>query len=197
MRLARTFRQGGFLRLLPLAAVVALAGCASTPNIRTDYDRAANFGSYHTYGFPAETGTDRAGYSTLITGHFKRAVSREMEARGYRFDAEKPDLLVNFFASSTERTDVQSTPRITFGAGYYGYRLGLYTEWPLYDRDVTTQHYKVGTASIDVVDAARKQLVWEGRAEGRLTSKMLNDPGPAVDKAVADIFTKFPVAKAH
>ena len=190
MRLART------LRLAPLAFLAVAAGCATAPSIRTDYDRAANFASYHTYGFPAETGTDRAGYSTLITGHFKRAVNREMEARGYRFDADKPDLLVNFFASSSERTDVQSTPRITFGTGYYGYRLGLYTEWPLYDRDVSTQHYKVGTASIDVVDAARKQLVWEGRAEGRLTDRMLNDPGPAVDKAVADIFTKFPVAGA-
>ena len=181
------------MRLVPLMSLVlVLAGCATPPNIRTDYDRAANFTSYRTYGFPAETGTDRAGYSTLITGHFKRAVSREMEARGYRFDAQNPDLLVNFFASSTERTDVQSTPRLSIGAGYYSYRLGLYTEWPLYGRDVTTLHYKVGTASIDVVDAARKQLVWEGRAEGRLTDRMLENPGPAIDKAVADIFAKYP-----
>jgi hypothetical protein len=179
-----------------LAFVIVLAGCATTPHIRTDYDHGANFASYRTYGFPAETGTDRAGYSTLITGHFKRAVGREMEARGYRFNANQPDLLVNFFASSTERTDVQSTPRASFGAGFYSYRLGLYSAWPLYDHDVTTLHYKVGTASIDVVDAARKQLIWEGRAEGRLTEKMLNDLGPAVDKAVADIFSKYPVAGA-
>jgi Domain of unknown function (DUF4136) len=179
-----------------LASAIVLCGCATTPNIRANYDHSANFAGYHTYGFPAETGTDRAGYSTLITGHFKRAVGREMEARGYRFDADKPELLVNFFASSTERTDVQSTPRLSIGAGYYSYRLGLYTEWPLYGRDVATDHHTVGTASIDVVDAARKQLVWEGRAEGRLTDKMLDDPGPAVDKAVADIFTKYPVVKA-
>jgi len=185
------------MRLAPLLAFsVVLAGCATTPNIRADYDHAANFTGYRTYGFPAETGTDRAGYSTLITGHFKRAVDREMQARGYRFDADKPDLLVNFFASSSERTDVRSTPQVTLGAGYYSYRLGLYTVWPMYDRDVDTDHYKVGTASIDVVDAARKQLIWEGRAEGRLTQKMLDDPGQAVDKAVADIFMKYPVSKA-
>jgi hypothetical protein len=185
------------MRLAPLMVfALVLAGCATTPNIRTDYDHAANFTGYRTYGFPAETGTDRAGYSTLITGHFKRAVNREMQARGYRFDADKPELLVNFYASSTERTDVQSMPRISFGAGYYSYRLGLYTEWPLYGRDVSTEHYKVGTASIDVVDAARKQLIWEGRAEGRLSDKMLADPGQAVGKAVAEIFSKYPVSKA-
>ena len=116
-----------------------------------------------------------------------------MEARGYRYAADKPDLLVNFFASSSERTDVESMPRVSFGAGYYSYRMGLYTEWPLYDRDISTVHYKVGTASIDVVDAAHKQLIWEGRVEGRLTKKMLDDPGPAIDKAVADIFAKYPV----
>jgi hypothetical protein len=184
------------MRLASLCFALVLAGCATAPNVRTDFDRTANFTGYQTYGFPPETGTDRAGYSTLITGHFKRAVDREMQARGYRYDADKPDLLVNFFASSTERTDVQSTPRVSFGAGYYSYRLGLYTEWPLYRQDVTTLHYKVGTASIDVVDAARKQLVWEGRAEGRLTNRMLENPGPAIDKAVSDIFTKYPVSAA-
>lgn len=177
-----------------IMSLAVLSGCAITPNIRSDYDRSASFTGYRTYGFPAETGTDRAGYSTLITGYFKHAVGREMEARGYRFAAENPDLLVNFFASSTERTEVESRPRVTIGAGYYSYRLGLYSEWPLYGRDVSTTHYKVGTATIDVVDAARKQLIWEGRAEGRLTDKMMDSPEPAIDKAVADIFAKYPVA---
>ena len=69
------------------------------------------------YGFPPELGTDRAGYSTLITGHFKRAVSREMEDRGYVFAAEQPDLLVNFFTSVRDQTRVQSTPRVTSSNG--------------------------------------------------------------------------------
>jgi hypothetical protein len=119
-----------------------------------------------------------------------------MQARGYRLSTDNPDLLVNFFASSRERTDVQSTPRFAWGAGYYGYRRGLYTTWPLYDRNVETVHYKVGTASIDVVDAAHRQLIWEGTAEGRLTQKMLDDPGPAIDMAVAEIFAKYPVSAA-
>jgi hypothetical protein len=177
--------------------LVLLAACVTTgPRVRTDFDRAANFSSYHTYNFASELGTDRAGYSTLITSHFKRAVSREMQARGYRLSTDNPDLLVNFFASSRERTDVQSTPRFAWGAGYYGYRRGLYTTWPLYDRNVETVHYKVGTASIDVVDAAHRQLIWEGTAEGRLTQKMLDDPGPAIDMAVAEIFAKYPVSAA-
>lgn len=180
--------------LLACLALAALTACATGPKIRTDYDRSVNLATYRTYGFAQELGTDRGGYSTLVTGHFKRAVSREMEARGYTFSADRPDLLVNFFTSVRERTEVQSTPRASVGFGYYRYRTGLYTAWPLYGRDVDTTTYQIGTASIDVVDAARRQLVWEGTAEGALSDKVLENPGPAIDKAVTQIFAKYPVA---
>lgn len=42
---------------------------------------------------------------------------------------------------------------------YYGYRYGLYSAWPLYDRDVETVAYPVGTANVDIVDAGKKQLI--------------------------------------
>lgn len=176
-----------------LAAVLILAfvaGCATGPKIRTDRDPAAEFASYRTYNFASELGTDRAGYSTILTGHFRRAVSREMEARGYTM-SESPDLLVNFFTSVRERTSVQSTP-VLVGVDYYRYRNGLYAAWPLYHNDVTTMQYQVGTASIDVVDASRRQLVWEGVAEGRLSRRVQKDPGPAIDAAVEEIFERYP-----
>jgi hypothetical protein len=176
--------------MLPLLAL--LAACASGPQIRTDRDPSANFAIYRTWNFTTELGTDRAGYSTLITGHFKRAVSREMEARGYTLSTDKPDLLVNFFTSVREGAVAQRTPSVTIGIGYYGYRSGLYSTWPLDDRDVTTVQYQVGTASIDVVDAARKQLIWEGVAEGSVTERVRNNPGPAIDKAVKEMFEHYP-----
>lgn len=180
--------------ILAVSGVLAaiLAGCASGPSIRSDYDRSADFASYRTYGFASELGTDRAGYSTLITNHFKRAVGRELEARGYDHAESNPDLLVNFFVAIREKTDVRSTPAPTVGAGYYGYRYGLYTGWPAYSTDVQTVHYKAGTANIDVIDTGRSQLVWEGVAEGRVRDEALENPGPAIDAVVAEIFTQYP-----
>ena len=181
-------------RLIPLVdgtLLLALLGaCASGPRIRTDVDPSANFANYRTYNFASELGTDRAGYSTLITADFKRAVGREMEARGYVL-SESPDLLVNFFTSARDATSVQSTP-VMVGVDYYRYRNGLYVAWPLYGNDVRTTRYRIGTASVDVVDAARKQLVWEGTAEGRLSRGAEKDPGPAIDKVVAEIFERYP-----
>lgn len=181
-------------KLIPLMltslVLTALCACASGPRIRTDMDPSANFAIYRTYNFASELGTDRAGYSTLVTADFKRAVSREMEARGYTL-AENPDLLVNFFTSERDATSVQNTPTV-IGVDYYRYRNGLYVAWPLYGNDVSTTRYRIGTASIDVVDAAKKQMIWEGTAEGRLSSKAQKDPGPAIDKVVTEIFERYP-----
>src|SRR5688572_10287392 len=93
-----------------IAVTVLAAGCATTsaPNTRIDYDKTADLSVYRTYGFPKETGTDRGGYSTLVTSYFKSSISTAMEARGYKYAEEKPDLLVNFFMNTTERTETTS-----------------------------------------------------------------------------------------
>jgi Domain of unknown function (DUF4136) len=181
-----------FRKTLLLACFGLMTACATGPDVRSDFDRSANFTAYHTYGFVTPLGTDRAGNTSIVSGHFKSAISREMEARGYRLAAANPDLLVNVNVSTRDQTDVQSTPSASMGMGYYGYRGGMYSSWPMYSNDVSTTHYKVGTANVDVVDAARKQMIWEGVVEGKLTDKILKSPGPAIDNAITQIFLKYP-----
>src|ERR1044071_6690938 len=104
------------------AAMLLIAGCATTkaPPTRIDYDKKADFSVYRTFGFPKETGTDRGGYSTLVTSYFKNSVTTAMEARGYKYTDDHPDLLVNFYMNTRERTETRSSPAL--GYGYYGYR---------------------------------------------------------------------------
>jgi hypothetical protein len=170
------------------ACALGLSGCATTsgPDITVDYDRTADLGSYTTYGFPERVGTDRAGYSTLITRYFKDAVNREMQRRGYVYDPTDPDLLVNFFTNVREVADV----RPSYAYGYYGYRYGLYGPWPYYD-DSRANRYKVGTANIDIVVGERMQLVWEGVAEDRITRADMKNPRVAIDAVVAQLFQRF------
>lgn len=186
-------RAPAALAALSVVLAVALVGCAATkPTLRTEYDRTADFSAYRTYAYAQPLGTDKAGYSTLTTQHFKNAIDTQLGARGYRRVESDPDLLVNFNANATEKTDVRSTPTATLGVGYYGYRYGMYTNFPLYREDVETVRYKVGTANVDVVDARRKQLVWEGVAEGRLTKEVMRNPEPAIRNVIAELFKDFP-----
>jgi len=82
---------------------------------------------------------------------------------------------------------------VGMGRGYYGYRTGMYAAWPLYfDQTIVTQ-YKEGTLNIDVIDAARRQLVWESVVTESVTQEMLDNVPAAIDAAVAAAFTRYPI----
>jgi hypothetical protein len=186
------------IKLICVAAVAAVAtGCATKPDYRVDYDPAVDFKAYQTFGYFEQLGTDQAGYSSLVTQHFKNATRREMEKLGYTYTETNPDLLVNFNASSSDKTEVRTrqVPSMGYGmTGYYGYRGMMYSPFPMYETEVETVNYKVGTVNVDVVDAERKVLVWEGLVEGRLTKKAMENPRAAIDAVVTELFTRYPTA---
>ena len=174
---------------LPLLVAIALLGCQSAPEVRSDFDKTADFGRYHTYNFVAEPSTNKLGYSSLLTQQLETAVSAELEKRGYT-RSDHPDLLVNFSGKLQKLQNVESTPAAT--GPYYGYRAGLYGAWPGYASDVYTVNYTEGTLNVDLVDAARKQMVWEGVGVGEVTQDQLKDRQATLNSAVAAIFTHFP-----
>lgn len=166
--------------------VLVIAACSSGPRIRTAVAPGANLSGYKTYAFVAQPGTNRDGNSTPLTGYFERAIAAEMTSRDYvQAQSGPPDILVNFNTNVRQQADIRSTPGY---GGYYGYRAGLYTGVG----GVETVHYKVGTANIDVVDASRRAVVWEGVAEGELTDNVLKDPQAAVQRVVTAMFMQFP-----
>lgn len=179
------------MRLQPLVlialAVALLAGCAApAPTIRSSEDPGANFALYNTWGFVPELDSQEFGYESLLVQYLKEAVGQEMEARGYR-RSDDPDLLVNFYINTKEKIRSTSTP--TMGGGYYGYRRGAYGGWGGYETTVT--QYTEGTLSVDVVDAKRRQLVWEGTAVGRIRQSTLDDVQGAVNRVIPQVFAEF------
>ncbi len=94
------------------AASLVIAGCASGPEVRSDYDHSADFGKYRTYGFVSQTTAspiDRPEFRSLALQAIQSAAAREMESRGYR-PSPTPDLLLDFNGKLEERTDIESTP---------------------------------------------------------------------------------------
>jgi hypothetical protein len=171
-----------------LFATSLLAACASSPTIRSDYDHNIDFNKYRTFGFMNPLATDRAGYSTLLTERLKTATRNQMELRGYTYAANHPDLLVNFNGKLTERTQVTPAPMMP----YYGYRWGFYGGWPGYGMGADVYQYTEGTINVDLVDAARRQLVWEGVGQGELNEPSQLSSASNVEKTIALIFDKYP-----
>lgn len=182
------------MNLLRTLAVVlfaaALASCGKQTEIQSDFDHSADFASYKTFGYATPLGTEVDGYSDEITQSFKSATRRELESRGYRFVDADPDLLVNFGALLEKKG--QSPVANTQHTAYYGYRrTAVYKAWPSYVYERNGEKYTQGTLNIDLVDAKRKQLVWEGVAIGRIKDESLSNPGPGIDKVVREIFAKY------
>jgi len=176
--------------ILAIVAGLALLACQSTPQVRGDYDRSTDFSKYRTFNFVAQPSTDKQGYSSLLTEQLKAAVTTEMQKRGYTL-SDSPDLLVNFSGRLQNMQEVRSSPAPT-PAPYYGYRTGMYGAWPGYANDVYTVNYTEGTLNIDLIDASHKAMVWEGVGVGEVTKEKMQDRQATLNRAVADIFAKFP-----
>jgi hypothetical protein len=172
-------------------AAFALAGCAAGPDVRVEYDKAAPFASYKSFAFESPTGTERAG-QPVLSRYLAASTRRELESRGLRYDEKTPDLRVNFNARIADKTSVAAPAPLA--AGYYGYRPGSYSTWSGYPWADTAMSYTEGTLNVDVVDTARKQLVWESVVVGAITDAKLQDLQAAVDGVVKAAFAKYPNA---
>jgi hypothetical protein len=180
---------------LLLSVTAALTACASAPlKVHTRVDPAAGFSGYRTYGFVPVVGTNYGGKTTALTVYFMQAIRQEMDSRGYQYTEDSPDLFVNFNANPVAGTDQKTNiaPSYGYSTGYYAYRAELYGLPVIQSESEETINYRVGTANIDIVDAKKKMLAWEGIAEGRLTEEMIANPGPALGKIIAEMFEKYP-----
>lgn len=186
---------------LALAAIcLALSACSSLPQVRAYSDRSADFTQYKTFAFTSPLATDRSGYQSLVSQELKAATRREMEARGLRLDEASPQLLINFNAALVDKTRVSSVPVLVtgspgfYGGSYYGYRRGAYLPWPQYVEQTVVFNYKEGTLNIDVIDAARKQLVWEGVVtDSSVTQEELADLPTSLSNVVKAAFASYPI----
>jgi hypothetical protein len=180
------------LRFLAAGAIALLmAGCASGPDVRGDFDPAADFGRFSTFGFVEQAGTDAGDARSITTTLLQNAAAREMQARGY-VRSDTPDLVINFHGRLEERVDIQSRPAPSMGPtwGYRGWAGSPWGGWG--GTEVTTRRYNVGTLVIDLVDLQQRQMVFQGSAQGTVTRQMQQNREQTINDAVAEIFARFP-----
>jgi len=186
MRLSRRF-SGWVLGI----CVLLLAGCATGPQITSEADPEADFGSYRTFGFYAPLALEKEGYATPTTDRIKAAARAQLESRGYIYTPEQPDLWVNLNAYMQKRTDVTSIPTVDYNY-YYSYRARSYFAVPFWHDETHVRQYTEGTLNVDLVDRRKNRLVWEGIAVGRIAKLKPEERAARIDSTVADIFARYP-----
>ena len=185
--------KGYIAALCLLTVTTLLTACASTPNTYSSTAPGTDFSSVKTYGFLEELATDKAKYQSLETNFLKVAVAQQLDKRGLIYDPANPDVLLNFYIHSQEKVRSRQTP--TMGGGYYDYRGGYYDDFGYGGMAYETrvEQYTEGTLTIDMIDASKRKLLWEGTVSGRITKKDVKGLEGLVDESVADIFEEFPI----
>lgn len=152
-----TLRTFGVLLLL-----ISMSSCTSV-RVATDYDKNANFDNYKSFAF-YKPGIDKAEISDLDKRRILRSIENEMLAKGFT-KSETPDLLISIFTKSREQVNVYNN-----GWGPYGYGWGWSPYyWNSYSSVSTSTE---GTLYVDLIDAQKKELVWQGVGSGYLTQNM-------------------------
>lgn len=174
------------LKTIPLLVIIFLLSTScSSIKVATDYDKNANFDNFKTFAF-FKTGIDKAEINDLDKRRILRAIESELLAKGFT-KSETPDLLISLFTKSNQRVDVYNN-YWGYGAwGWGGYGPGW--GWGYNQPSVSTS--TEGTLYIDLIDANKKELVWQGMGTGYLTKNMEKKES-LIQEFVSKIMEKYP-----
>jgi hypothetical protein len=177
---------------------LALAGCASSPQVSFDYDPQADFSGLQGYRWLASTRSKSddatVDYNSLLASRVRAAVDAQLADKGYRLVDSAPDFQVAFHVSVDRKVSVTYLNELYgYGPGWgWSYRNpGPAFGYP--GRESMVSEYNEGTLIIDIVDAAGTQLLWRGTA----TDEVYPDLSPEarqkrISGAVAKILRGFP-----
>jgi hypothetical protein len=172
--------------LLFLAFLMIIAASCSSIRVSSDFDKTAGFSSYKTYAFTPEAlalPLDDINRNRLLA-----AVEKELAAKGFT-KSDNPDVLIDLnIKTQTQQTATATNTGGYYGRGYrYGYGGGFSTTTINYDT------YTDGTLFIDMIDATKKQLVWQGRGTKTIDQDASQKKREEnINYAVQQIFVKYP-----
>ena len=163
-----------------IALILATASFAQ--QVKTDFDRSADFSQYKTYSWE-KVHTQ----NPLWVDRIKAAVNSALEAKGW-MQAESGGNVSIMAMEMNQSHQTLNTYYDSFGGGWgwrgrFGGGFG--------DSTTTESTYKVGTLVVDLYDSSTKKLIWRGSASDTLSDKSDKNI-KNLDKGVEKMFDHFP-----
>jgi Domain of unknown function (DUF4136) len=163
-----------------MGMMLMFTGKLSAGQVKTDYDRNADFGQYKTYSWE-QVKTKNA----LDIDRVKNAVNAALTAKGWTQVDSGGDVSIIVMETAHDQQTL-NTFYDGFGGGWRWRGFGGMGE-----ATTTTETYKVGTLVVDLFDAKTKQLIWRGNSSDTLSNNS-NKNIQNLDKDVEKMFKQFP-----
>jgi len=169
-----------------------------------EYDHETDFSNYKTFGLLNWEKHNDEQVDSETKQYILLAIKDELEKRGYTYQKKDADLQVSVFIIINEKTSYSAYANqyagyggyggVAIGVGSGGAGVGAYgygiNQYPY---TVVNHDYNVGSFVVDLLDASKKKIVWQGLAQGRIANKK-PDEG-SVKERVGRLFGSFPVKK--
>ena len=174
------------LKFLPLLLLLFIVSSCSSVSVNSDYDKKVDFTPYKTFAFHKNS-IDKVEISDLDKKRILRSIDEVMSSKGFT-KSETPDLLIAFFTKEREQVNVSQ-----YNAGW-GYGWGYGWNPYLWGGNTSVSRYTEGTLYIDIIDAKKKELIWQGEGQGNLT-KDTNKKDEKIKEFVSKILEQYPPNK--
>ena len=149
---------------LALGLVVGLATSAAAQDVKTDFDKAYNFGAVKTFSIRLGQTWGNDLSQRRVLDEFDGAIA----AKGWKKVPEGQGDIVVILNGATETKHSASTFYTGMGGGYGGYHYG---GMGMGSSQTVVSEYTVGTLVVDMFDTKTKTLVFRGTASDELSDK--------------------------
>ena len=170
------------LALVLMGFVFLFAGNVSAQEVKTDYDRGANFAQYKTYSWEKVKTKD-----PLYVDRIKASVNAALTAKGWTQVDSGGDVSI-IAIQTTQDQQTLNTFYDGFGGGWGWRRFG---GGGFGEATTTTETYRVGTLVVDLFETKTKTLLWRGTSSDTLSNNSDKNI-KNLDKGVEKMFKKFP-----
>jgi Domain of unknown function (DUF4136) len=160
-----------------------LAKASFAQQVKTDYDRAANFSQYKTFSWKKVQTPD-----PLWVDRIKAAVDAALAAKGWTQVESGGDISIVAIEINRDQQTL-NTFYDNFGGGFGRRGFGGFGGFG--EATTTPETYTVGTLVVDLFDAKTKNLVWRGVSSGMLSNKSDKNI-ENLNKGVQKLFQHFP-----
>tara|TARA_Y100000758_G_scaffold252448_1_gene188895 strand:+ start:1474 stop:2022 length:549 start_codon:yes stop_codon:yes gene_type:complete len=142
---------------------LSLISCNSI-RVYSDFDSEIDFSSYQSFAF-YKTGVDKVEISDIDKKRILKSIEENLTQKGMSI-SETPDLLINISTKSSENIYIDNSYYSPYYSGWY----------PYYGRNYRRVAHTTseGVLYIDIIDTKSKQLVWQGKGIGFLSSNRMN-----------------------
>jgi hypothetical protein len=178
------------IRNFVTAAVFALVSAtAFAQDVKTDFDKAANFGAIKTFSIRIGTTWGNPLGEPRVLAEFTEALT----SKGWtKAEEGKSDAIVVLHGATEMKRELNT---FYSGGGYGGYGYRGFGGMGMGSASTTTTEYLVGTLVVDIFDAKNKQLIFRGSATDELSDKA-DKNAKKLAKASDKMFKDFPPGSA-